>query len=66
MDSKFAYYLLCCNAFIFLIVSSDKRKTSAASTALRYLLVLFNTDVETGFGGKEIEKLSVLEKIECL
>ena len=30
-----------------------------------YLLVLFNTDVETICGGKETRKLSVLEKIEC-
>jgi hypothetical protein len=25
----------------------------------------FNTDVETSFGGKEIKRLSVLEKINC-
>ena len=40
-------------------VSSDKRKTSAI-TRLSDVV----TDVETSFGGKEIKRLSVLEKLD--
>ena len=30
------------------------------------IVVLLNTDIETIFGSKEIRKLNVLEKIDCL
>ncbi len=51
-----------CVAMIsFLIASSDKLKSSEASLA-SCDAGFFNTDVETSFGGKEINRLGALEK----